>query len=106
MFFLPLLLVSQIDQSQFTKDGGIKNPSFIGSAMDIEYLQGMEKGKIVFSRKIATISKKAIIDNVTNYNAPKPPPIDHQGIDDIFSRKASSTLYFYRGKWINIQGGD
>jgi hypothetical protein len=40
------------------------------------------------------------------YGSVKPPPIDHQGIDDAFAGKASVVLYFYRGKWLELTGAD
>jgi hypothetical protein len=38
--------------------------------------------------------------------AGKPPRIDHKGIDDAFVGKASEVHYYYRGKWLELQGAD
>ncbi|PYR66590.1 MAG: hypothetical protein DMG20_12690 [Acidobacteria bacterium] len=40
------------------------------------------------------------------YGGPKPPPIDHLGINDVFIEKASVVWYFYQGKWLQLQGAD
>ena len=37
---------------------------------------------------------------------PKPPPIDHQGINDAFLEKASSVHYFHEGKWLRLTDAD
>jgi hypothetical protein len=40
------------------------------------------------------------------YVAPKPPRIDHQGIDDAFIEKGSSVWYFRAGRWLKLNGAD
>jgi hypothetical protein len=40
------------------------------------------------------------------YGGTKPPPIDHQGIDDAFLEEASVTWYFYGGRWLKLSGAD
>jgi hypothetical protein len=47
-----------------------------------------------------------IIRHPMAYGGPKPPPIDHQGVDDEFIEKASSTWYFRGGKWLTLTGAD
>jgi hypothetical protein len=41
-----------------------------------------------------------------NYSEPKPPPIDHQGIECSSGMAYSILLYFYKGKWLTLQGAD
>jgi hypothetical protein len=48
-------------------------------------------------------ARKYILDHYRPYGGPKPPPIDHQGIE-CSSGMASSILYFYKGKWLTLQG--
>ncbi|MEO8658007.1 MAG: hypothetical protein ABI693_06030 [Bryobacteraceae bacterium] len=45
------------------------------------------------------------MDRYRAYGGPKPPPIDHQGIES-GGDKASVVLYHYRGKWLTLQGAD
>jgi hypothetical protein len=40
------------------------------------------------------------------YGGPKPPPLDHEGISDIFIGKASVVWYWYRDRWLKLQGAD
>jgi hypothetical protein len=58
-----------------------------------------------FETAIAPVSRKYILDHYRAYGGPKPPPIDHQGIE-CSSGMASSIFYFYKGKWLTLQGAD
>ena len=42
------------------------------------------------------------MDHYRAYGGPKPPPIDHQGIES-GGEKASVVLYCYRGKWLKLR---
>jgi hypothetical protein len=75
-------------------------------AADVGWLQGVGDGKIGFSRVLGTADKKFIVDHAAFYGGPKPPPIDHLGINDIFSGKASMVLYFDGRRWIKLQGAN
>ena len=70
------------------------------------YLQGAGDGKIVYSRQIQTADRKYIVDSARGNGEPEPPPIDHQGINDIFLGKASTVYYWYRGEWLKLSGDD
>ena len=54
---------------------------------------------------IRPVDRKAILDHYRAYGGPKPPPIDHQGIES-GGEHASVFLYYYRGKWMTLQGAD
>jgi hypothetical protein len=41
-----------------------------------------------------------------NYGAFLPKPIDHDGIDEAFLDKASTTFYFAQGHWFNVGSSD
>jgi hypothetical protein len=58
-----------------------------------------------FETAIAPVGPKYILDHYRAYGGPQPPPIDHQGIE-CSSGMASSILYFYKGKWLTLQGAD
>ncbi len=47
-----------------------------------------------------------IIGYQTEYGGPKPPPIDHQGIEDSTLGKVSVIKYYYRGTWLTLTGAD
>jgi hypothetical protein len=60
-------------------------------------------------RALEVVGRQYILEHYEIYKesgAPKPPPIDHDGIDDAFCEKASTVRYWYRGKWLDLQGAD
>ena len=87
-------------------NGSSANPAQIAAGKDDDSLQGWSDGQMVYSRKIEPVGKAYIMDHYRAYGGEKPPPIDHQGIDDIFVGKASVVLYFHQGKWLHLTGSD
>lgn len=81
-------------------------PEVLGEAEDKSHLQGQASGTIGYSREITTVGGEFIMRHYTNYGGPKPPAIDHHGIDDAFLGKASVTWYRHKGKWMGLQGAD
>jgi hypothetical protein len=73
---------------------------------DRNFLQGITANEIGFSRGITPVRKDFIMRHYDAYGGLKPPPIDHQGIDDAFIEKASVTWYFQGGKWLRLTGAD
>jgi hypothetical protein len=73
---------------------------------DKNWLQGANDEKIGYSRLILVADKENILAQFAEYGGPKPPPIDHQGIDSVFAGKGSSVLYYYKGKWLTLTGAD
>ena len=59
-----------------------------------------------YSRGIEAVDKDYIMRHYDLYSGPKPPPIDHLGINDIFFEKASVVWYFYQGQWLQLRGTD
>lgn len=92
------ILVFQSEEDQ--------QPAALASGADAGYLQGLGEDKIGYSRQIRPVGANVILGHYRAYGGPKPPPIDHQGIDDAFLEKASVTWYFYKGKWQSLQGAD
>jgi len=86
--------------------GSESNLTVLETAPDKDYLQGIGDGKIGFSRAISPVGKAYIIEHFRRYGGPKPPPIDHDGIDDAFVGKASLVFYYYRGQWLTLTGAD
>jgi hypothetical protein len=76
------------------------------SVPDLSFLQGVGDDQIGFSRIIGVAGRTYILDHHREYGGPKPPPIDHDGIEDAFEGKASAILYFYKGKWLTLAGAD
>jgi hypothetical protein len=85
--------------------GAPSNPMDIAASEDLNMLQNFGQG-IGYSRQIEPVGEKYILDHYRAYGGPKPPPIEHLGINDIFVEKASVVLYFYQGKWLHLTGSD
>lgn len=88
-------------------NGSTKSVSEMARAEDKGFLQITgSSGKIGFSRAIDVVGNDFILRHYRKYGGRKPPPIYHQGIDDIFVEKASTVHYFYRKRWLELQGAD
>ena len=61
---------------------------------------------IGFSRAIASADSESIIGRYKAYGGPQPPPIDHEGLEEIFAGKASTIHYWHEGSWLPLQGAD
>lgn len=86
--------------------GSTKRTANIAAAPDKDYLQGIGDEKIGYSREIITIGRKYILEHYRAHGGPKPPPITHDGIENSFVEKASSVLYYHKGKWLTLTGAD
>ena len=86
--------------------GSPENPSEIADFQDHIFLQGQGNGQILYSRALGVVGQEYIRDHYIKYIGPNPPPIDHEGIDDIFVEKASSVHYYNQGKWLKVTGSD
>jgi hypothetical protein len=78
----------------------------LGASADSDFLQGIGDNRIGFSHRIGVAPKQYIEEMAAEFDGPKPPPIDHDGIEDAFIGKASGVMYFHNGKWIGLQGAD
>lgn len=87
--------------------GSTNSISELANSPDKSYLQTITgDGTIGFSRAISTVGKDYIKSHYDSYGGPRPPRITHQGINVAFVEKASVVLYFYRGRWLELQGAD
>jgi hypothetical protein len=59
----------------------------------------------IFDWYIRVVDRRFMMDRYKAYGGPRPPPIDHQGIES-GGETASVVLYYYRGKWLKLQGAD
>ena len=82
------------------------SPDEIAESSDHQFLIDTWQGETVYSREISAVDQKFILRHYRAYGGPKPPPIDHSGIDDAFLEKASITWYWHNGKWAQLQGAD
>ena len=82
------------------------HPAEMARAEDRMFLQGIGDEKIGFSRRISAVGKPFIMRHYRAYGGPAPPPIDHQGINDMFLDKASVVYFHARQKWYRLTGAD
>jgi hypothetical protein len=82
------------------------NPDTVTTTEDRGYVSGLDTGNFGYSREITAVGRDFILGHYRAYGGPKPPPLDHQGVDDAFLEKASVTWYFHEGKWLRLQGAD
>jgi len=87
-------------------NGSASNPAELARREDKIYLQSLVGDKIGFSRGISAVGKDFIVQRYLAAGGPKPPPIDHQGINDAFLGKASVVQYFFKGQWLELPGDD
>ena len=59
-----------------------------------------------YERKITIVGEPYILDHYGTYGGPRPPPIDHEAINDGYGEKASTVLYWYQGEWLHLTGAD
>ena len=87
-------------------NGSEKNPAVLASVPDNSFVQFLGRGQWGYSRGIEAVGKDYIMRHYEAYGGPKPPPIDHQGINDVFIEKASVVWYYYQGQWLKLTGAD
>ena len=87
-------------------NGNSRNPAETAPLQDSIFLHKDASGKFQFLRGIGAVGKEFILEHFRAYGGPTPPAIDHQGIDDAFIEKGSTTWYFYGGKWLKLTGAD
>ena len=88
-------------------NGSTKSVAEIARSDDKDFLQTIDDtANIGFSRAIDVVGKGHIFAHYREYGGRRPPPIKHQGINDAFVEKASFVHYFYRKRWLKLQGAD
>ena len=87
-------------------NGSEKDPATSAVAEDTNYVQHIGGDQWGYSRGIDAVGKDFIMRHYDAHGGPKPPPIDHLGIEDVFIEKASVVWYFYNGQWLQLTGAD
>jgi hypothetical protein len=78
----------------------------LASEPDQGSLQGVGNGAIGYSRALGVADPTYIKEHYARYGGPKPPPLDHDGINDIIVGKGSLVWYWYGGRWLKLTGAD
>lgn len=87
-------------------NGEERSPAEIAQFADRIYVQKDAGGRFQFLRGINPVGQEFIMKHFRAYGGPRPPPLDHQGIDDAVLEKGSITWYYYDGKWLELTGTD
>jgi hypothetical protein len=88
------------------RGGSVNNVAELASSRDAGWLQTGSPKPIVFSRAILPASPDAIRTYYKEHGGPEPPPLDHDGIHNLFVSKASIIHYWHLGKWLELTGAD
>jgi hypothetical protein len=78
----------------------------LASVPDLHYLQTVGDDKIGYSRALSVADAEYIRVHYEAYGSLKPPPLDHEGINDAFAEKGSHVWYWYDGQWMQLAGSD
>jgi hypothetical protein len=88
------------------RGGSVSDVAELRSGEDKGCLQGLGPNTIGFSCAIFVASPASIRAYYKGFGGPKPPPLDHDGIEDAYVGKASTVLYWFGGKWLELAGMD
>jgi len=86
--------------------GTVRGVHELARQPDAHNVQTIGAGISAYSRYLSVATPKSIRDHYEWYGGPKPPPLDHDGVDDAVVEKASVVWYWYRGRWLQLQGAD
>jgi hypothetical protein len=100
------VLCSRGDESSILvfKGGSVEGVSQLATGPDKSRLQTIAEKRIGYSRMISPVNGPSIIQYYKAFGGPTPPPIDHEGIEDIFVGKASVILYYNQEGWLRLTG--
>jgi hypothetical protein len=73
---------------------------------DVNFLQGIGDGIIGYSRSLGVADAQYIRRHYIPGSGPLLPPLDHEGINDIFVGKGSVVRYWSGGRWLQLGGAD
>ncbi len=99
-----LCSVNRVSSILIYWNGSVAGASEIEKRADIDLLQGWGGDRLIYSRHLAPASGAFIAEHYAAYGGPKPPPLDHVGVDDQWVGKASVVHYFYEEKWLELTG--
>jgi hypothetical protein len=89
------------------RGGSTANVAELARKPDVHFVQvAAASGAVGYARALGTAEPKEIQEHHQRYGGPAPPPLDHDGIEDIFVGKASVVWYWSGGRWRQLQGAD
>jgi hypothetical protein len=102
------VLCSRNDTSRILifRSGLADTPDALREVLDRNYLQSIGNGQIGFSRFLAVVDSTYIQKHAERHPGSSLPPLDHEGINDVFLEKGSLVWYWYGGRWLQLPGAD
>lgn len=88
------------------RNGSIAAVAELAAQPDVGALQVISDGVVGYSRALGVADADFIRVHHQRYGGPKPPPLDHDGIDDIAIEKGSVVRFWYRGRWLELTGSN
>ncbi|MDE0040390.1 MAG: hypothetical protein OXU77_22930 [Gammaproteobacteria bacterium] len=88
------------------RGGSTSDIAEIARLEDRTFLQDVGGGRIGYSRLLGVADADFIRGRHAIHGGLQPPPLDHEGINDIFVEKASRVWYWYEGRWRELTGSD
>ena len=89
------------------RGGSVTSVAELARWPDRNYLQNVGPGGVIgFSRELGVADPTFIREHHEWYGGPKPPPLTHDGINDMFVGKASVVWYWYARRWLQLTGSD
>jgi hypothetical protein len=95
-------LTLRCEIEEYVDDSPLLGGRAIGSR---RFGQGTPRGGPCW-RSIFAVGKTYIMEHYRRYRGPKPPVIDHEGIDVGLCDKASIVSYLYQNQWLTLAGAD
>ena len=97
----------QVSSILVFRGGSAASVEELASRPDRAYLQVIRPGNIIgYSRALGVADPKYIREHHDRYGGPEPPPLDHDGINEIFVEKGSVVWYWFGGRWLQLRGAD
>ena len=97
----------QVSSILVFRSGSVASVLELARQPDRNYLQNVGPGGVIgFSRALGVADPKFIREHHEWYGGPEPPPLDHDGINDMFVGKASVVWYRHAGRWLQLTGAD
>lgn len=101
-----LCSVKRVSSIRVYRGGSTNDVAVLNPVPDRGFLQNVGRGEIGFSRAIYVADPEYIRSQQAAYGAPEPPSMDHDGIIDAFSEKASIVWYWHDQEWLRLRGND
>jgi len=101
-----LCSINRISSILVFRNGSTTAVAELAAEADFDSLQVIGEGAIGYSRALGVADADFIRVHYQRDGGPKPPPIDHDGIDDVFIEKGSVVRYWYRGRWLELTGSN